>query len=71
MQRADYTLGTRRNRKSYELVSGFGGYGAGGGTDDEPFGGAGDAAEEAATAGDAQGVVTFAGKGGTLLVFVG
>jgi hypothetical protein len=38
MQRADYTLVTRQNRNGTLLVGGFGGDGAGGGTDEEPFG---------------------------------
>jgi hypothetical protein len=71
IQCADYTLGTRQNRKGPVLVSSFGGDGAGGGADEEPLCGARDAAQDAAAAGDAQGVVAFAGECNGLLVLVG
>jgi len=51
-------------------VSGFGGDGASGGADEEPFGGAADAAPGAAASGDAQSVVAFASECGGFLAFV-
>jgi len=39
IQCADYTLGTRQNRKGTDLVGSFGGDGTGGGANEEPFGG--------------------------------
>ena len=48
----------------------FGSHGAGGGADEEPFGGAGDAAPGAAAASDAQSIVTIAGERGGFLAFV-
>ncbi len=68
---ADYTLRTCRSSKSVELVGGFGGDGAGGGADDEPFGGAGDAAKGAAAACDLKGVVPLLGERGGLGFFIG
>jgi hypothetical protein len=52
-------------------MSDFGGNGAGGSADEEPFGGAADAAPGAATAGDAQRVIAFASERGGFLAFVG
>src|SRR5690242_17797412 len=49
----------------------FCGNSAGGGADEEPLGGACDAAPSAAAAGDAQGVVALAGESGGLGAFVG
>jgi hypothetical protein len=52
-------------RKVSELQSGLaGGDGAGGGADEEPFGGTTDAAPSAAATCDAEGVVAFLGEGG-------
>ena len=53
------------------LMSGFGGDCAGGGAKEEPFGGAGRAAPDAAAFGDADGVVALLGEGGGLGFFVG
>ena len=53
------------------LFNGAGGQGAGGGADEEPLGGSGEALEGAATFGDADGSVAFAGQGGCLCFFVG
>jgi len=53
------------------LVGGFGGDGAGGGADEEPFRGAGDAAEGAAAACDLERVVALLGKRGGFDLFVG
>jgi hypothetical protein len=52
IQCADYTLGKRQNRKVADLVGGFGSDCTGGGANEESFGGAGDAAEDAAAAHD-------------------
>ena len=51
-------------------LAGSGYDGAGGGTEEEPFGGAGDAAPGAAALGDAQGVIALFGERGGLLAFV-
>ncbi len=52
-------------------MSGFGGGCAGCGTDEEPLGGAADAAPRAAAASDAQSVVAFARECGGFLTFIG
>src|SRR5260370_1325431 len=52
------------------LVRGFGGHRASGGANEEPLGGAADAAPGAAASSDAQGVVAFAGERGGFLAFV-
>ena len=52
-------------------MGGFGGDGASAGAEEEPLGGAADASEDAAAAGDLQGLVAFLGKGGGLGFFVG
>src|SRR5579883_255749 len=52
-------------------VGGFGGEGACGGSDDEPLGGAGDAAQETATFGGLQGGVAFASQGCGLQFLIG
>ena len=52
-------------------TSGLGGNSAGGGADEEPFGGAADASPSGATFGDAHGVVAFVGKCGGLFALVG
>ena len=52
-------------------MSGFGGDGAGGGANEEPLGGAANAAEGAAAAGDLERVVALLGKRGRLGFFVG
>src|SRR5205823_6718777 len=51
-------------------LAGSGHDGAGGGTEEEPFGGAGDASPGAASFGDADGVVALFGERGGLLAFV-
>src|SRR5260370_31066675 len=71
MECADYTLRECRIRKGSFLVSGFGGNGAGGGADEEPFGGTADAAPGAAASRDAQSVVAFVGECGAFLSFIG
>ena len=55
---------------SYSM-SGFGGYGAGGGADEEPLGGAANAAPRAAAARDTQSVVAFARERGGFATFIG
>ena len=52
-------------------MRGFGGYGAGGGADGKPFGGASDAAPGAASARDFEGLVSFFGERGRFGLFVG
>ena len=51
-------------------LAGSGHDGAGGGTEEEPFGGAGDASPGAASFGDADGVLALFGERGGLLAFV-
>lgn len=52
------------------LVRGFGGGGTSGGANEEPLGGAADAAPGAAAASDAQSVVAFACERGGFLAFI-
>lgn len=52
-------------------MGGFGGDGAGGGADEEPFGGAADASKAASPARDLEGVVALFGKRGRFCFFVG
>src|SRR5713226_10636982 len=52
-------------------MCGLAGYCAGGGADEKPFGGAGDASPGAAASSDAQGVVAFARESGGFLALVG
>jgi hypothetical protein len=51
-------------------VRGFGGHGAGGGADKEPFGGAANAAPRATALGDAHGVIALFGERGGFLALV-
>lgn len=53
------------------VAGGFGGEGAGGGAEDEPFGGPGHAAQDAATFGGAEGGVTLLREGDGFGFFVG
>ena len=57
-------------RQNKRLV-GFGDDGAGGGAEEEPFGGAGDATPGGAAFGDADGVVALFGECGGFSFFVG
>src|SRR5713226_8674588 len=52
-------------------MGGLGGDGSGSGPDEEPLGGAANAAPSAAAAGDAHRVVAFASERGGFLAFVG
>ena len=68
---ADPGLTAGRRSLGALMAGGLGGQGAGGGAEGKPFGRAGDATEDAAAFGGAEGGVALLGEGGGLGLFVG
>jgi len=66
-----YLYAESARRETTSRLAGLGDDGAGGGAEEEPFGGAGDAAPGAAAFGDAEGIVALFGERGGLGFFVG